>query len=77
MGECVKAIRKPDVPRYDPTKDGNPFYWILRTAAQQRNEEEATASRLTVPADEWIVTKTASEVIKTTARMGKHQISAE
>lgn len=30
-----------------------------------------------MPADEWIVTKTASEVIKTTASMGKHQISAE
>ena len=47
MGECVKALRKPDVPRYDHTKDGTPFYWVLKTAAQQRNEEEATASRLT------------------------------
>ena len=43
----MKALRKPDVPRYDHTKDGNPFYWVLKTAAQQRNEEEATASRLT------------------------------
>ena len=32
-------------PRYDHTKDGNPFYWILASAQKTREEREATDSR--------------------------------
>lgn len=31
----------PPVPRYDPTKDGNPFRWIVATAPKARAKRQA------------------------------------
>jgi len=38
--------RKPQVERFNPKTDGNPFYWIHASVARQRAAEEAESSRL-------------------------------
>lgn len=39
-------INKSKLPVFDPAKDGNPFWWIIQTADQVRQQRDAERGKV-------------------------------